>query len=554
MNGMHHARRPAWLVLLMLLLAVLVLLPGTGQVTSVTGKDEYLLALRTPLHMLEGEHGWEPWLDGQPRLQKPPLVYWLGKLSYQAFGVSLLAGRTVGILSAALLVAATSLFAWLLTGSLRHAALGGLVLLGSAGIMVDGRRLLLDIPVALFSMLAVMLLYLWQQRRQHIYALLAGVALGLAFLSKGPVTLIFVGAGFTALLLSHDGMRDMTTRYWPWLLLALSAALAVAVPWFVYIYSRYPQQLVSTLGQEFGDRDWLRLSLTPLLSLLLIAMPWAPAAFRAIFTRSAGDVAGFYQQRRFLLIWLVLSLLPFFLFKSFGRYLYGCLVPLVLLLPTTLAAGARLHGYRNWLRAGAVLSAILGVLIMLFVAWFRGPHLYLLISLLATVGLLVTWWQSRQGLVMAATAVLYWAAIIGLVYPLAGINAVSRDLVESVENEYVVLFAGPQPAMLPMASGRGLRATSRLWTLPQAAREDCRGIVVFSPTEHLPMAQKQMQDLAMQHQLIGRFHVLSSRGSWLRFVRRDVTIDDWRQAMRSRDIDSLGISVTMFRARPAACP
>ena len=48
-------RQPIILALMLFVLAAAVLLPGTGQVTGITGKDEYLLSMRTPMHMIEGE-------------------------------------------------------------------------------------------------------------------------------------------------------------------------------------------------------------------------------------------------------------------------------------------------------------------------------------------------------------------------------------------------------------------------------------------------------------------------------------------------------------------
>ena len=95
--------RPSLLVLILFLLAIAVLLPGISDITGITGKDEYLLGLRTPMHMIEGGHGWLPWLDGEPRLKKPPLIYWLGKVSYETFGISLFSGRVIGVLFASLL-------------------------------------------------------------------------------------------------------------------------------------------------------------------------------------------------------------------------------------------------------------------------------------------------------------------------------------------------------------------------------------------------------------------------------------------------------------------
>src|SRR5438105_1645346 len=89
--------RPRWLAL-----ALLVLLPAV------------LLYPRMSFHLLEPDEGryaeipremlargdWiVPHLDGQPYLDKPPLLYWLVMVSYSLFGVSEAAARLVPALA-----------------------------------------------------------------------------------------------------------------------------------------------------------------------------------------------------------------------------------------------------------------------------------------------------------------------------------------------------------------------------------------------------------------------------------------------------------------------
>lgn len=73
---------PWWVVLY----SLVVLLPSIWSDASVTGSDEYTLSLRTPMEMLEHGHWLTPWLDNQPRLRKPPLLYWLVLINYKVFG------------------------------------------------------------------------------------------------------------------------------------------------------------------------------------------------------------------------------------------------------------------------------------------------------------------------------------------------------------------------------------------------------------------------------------------------------------------------------------
>ena len=72
-----------------------MLMPGIQEATGLTGKDEFFLGLRTPMEMIEGDHWLVPFLDGAPRIRKPPLLYWLGRASYEIFGVSLASARLI---------------------------------------------------------------------------------------------------------------------------------------------------------------------------------------------------------------------------------------------------------------------------------------------------------------------------------------------------------------------------------------------------------------------------------------------------------------------------
>ena len=171
-------RSQIYIFFLLFFISLLALFPGIGEITGITGKDEYYLTIRTPMHMIEGSHGWLPWLDGLPRLQKPPLMYWLGKISYEIFGMSLVSARMIGVFFAAILVVTTAALSWFLNKDKNMAILSGLITLGMAGIMIDGRRYLLDIPVAAFSGLSILFFLLWDRKSLFIYLVISMIFLG----------------------------------------------------------------------------------------------------------------------------------------------------------------------------------------------------------------------------------------------------------------------------------------------------------------------------------------------------------------------------------------
>jgi len=155
------ALSPARQTLLLFVLALAVLAPGIWEATGLTGKDEFFLGLRTPMEMIEGDHWLVPFLDGAPRIRKPPLLYWAGRASYELFGISLASARLVTVLFAALLIVSTAGIARRLSGKAETGWIAGCILLGCLGMASEARRLMLDIPVAALSAAAFWSLLTW---------------------------------------------------------------------------------------------------------------------------------------------------------------------------------------------------------------------------------------------------------------------------------------------------------------------------------------------------------------------------------------------------------
>ena len=193
----------AWLKSLLLLgLAALILGWGIAAPTALTGKDEYLLGLRIPLEMHERDAWWIPVIDGEPRLKKPPLLYWAGRASYEAFGPSLPAGRGVTLACALLLLLSTAWLGRRYGNQPATAWVAAAVLLGCAGMASESRRLMLDVPVAAFSVTALCCYLSWLDRRRLLPLFGCGLFLSAALLSKGPIGLL------------ASGSADATVRLW----------------------------------------------------------------------------------------------------------------------------------------------------------------------------------------------------------------------------------------------------------------------------------------------------------------------------------------------------
>ena len=78
-----------------------MLLPSIWSPCSITGQDEYFLSFRTVFEMQERGEWLTPYVNGEVRLQKPPLLYWLMRCSYLLLGGNLFAARIWTVLAGA---------------------------------------------------------------------------------------------------------------------------------------------------------------------------------------------------------------------------------------------------------------------------------------------------------------------------------------------------------------------------------------------------------------------------------------------------------------------
>jgi 4-amino-4-deoxy-L-arabinose transferase-like glycosyltransferase len=118
----HHRNR---LLLLLFFGSILVLSPGIYKITSVTDPDEYHRVFRTALTMMERDEWLVPYLDGSPRIRKPPLITWLTRASFEVFGVSLISARIVSVGFAAMFVLSIALIGLELTQGLKFSLTAG---------------------------------------------------------------------------------------------------------------------------------------------------------------------------------------------------------------------------------------------------------------------------------------------------------------------------------------------------------------------------------------------------------------------------------------------
>ncbi len=271
--------------------------------------------LETAREMLENGAWLNPTVNGEPRLQKPPLCYWMAAGSFAALGVSAESGRLPTILCAWLTV---GIVGWL--GRRWWNAAAGYVaaatLLGSYLFFRHGRLAETDAPAALFVTLA-MAGFWWAlsrspdgtvSARSNLGFNLAMVAIGAAALAKGGPA-VFAPL-FFFLLVVVEKRWEALKRFissWAWMT-GIAALLPVAFYFFQMrragVFDREMDALLQ--GRDHGSPPWDYLHLW-LLALLPFSAIWVLAAVRAIGLWKIDTAA------RRLLLWHCAILLPLLL-------------------------------------------------------------------------------------------------------------------------------------------------------------------------------------------------------------------------------------------------
>jgi 4-amino-4-deoxy-L-arabinose transferase-like glycosyltransferase len=295
-----------------------------------------------------------PRYRGEPFFDKPPLTYWLMAAAFEAFGPTLGAARLVPVTAALLLLAAT---AWLGQRLFdRDTGLAGALALGSTLLFLSfGRVAMSDMLLALWTTLSVALafgLHDARAARRFAFAAALGAALGLGFLTKGPIALILAGSGIAAWWWAERRLPRLDA-------LAATGAVfaAVAAPWFFLVHARMGSAplayffLRENLERFAGETyDSGRPAYYYLGAYLAVGLPWS-----LVFPRSAWRLP---RGERTILAWLGLMLVPLSLARGKIDYYLLPLAPAAsLVVARWLVAVPWNRGDRVWARGAALAFA-----------------------------------------------------------------------------------------------------------------------------------------------------------------------------------------------------
>jgi 4-amino-4-deoxy-L-arabinose transferase-like glycosyltransferase len=352
--------------------------------------------------MLERGDWVVPHLWYAPHLDKPPVTYWMVAASMKLFGQNGWAVRLPLALAGISGVAVAWLFARSLAGA-RAGFWAAMILQSSLLYFAMARMLTTDILLTQFIAWAGWLLWrAWralqdppattaEAGRQRLTRFLgcicgAAAAMGLGFLTKGPIALAVPMAALLAL--AWYG-RGVTPR---WRLLALGAMAGLAVfalvvaPWFALVWQRVPgafdymafgQAVGHALGTAIKNRRGHPLYFVGILAVgflpwtLLVGFLWRRAVWRNLSVLER-------QAWLFLSVW---ALVTFTIF-SFSRaklpaYILPMFPPLAILVVIRWFGAGGVHGSSAapsglppWAWRACLMSAALGMVAAPVAIWF----------------------------------------------------------------------------------------------------------------------------------------------------------------------------------------
>ena len=416
------------------------------------------------LEMARGFDGQKPdWvvphLNTMVRLNKPPLVYWLGASNFNTFGASEWAGR----LGSAFFAIGVMILVWSLARRVWGERCGLFAaMIWTTSLFSFGMARVMNTDMLLCGAIALSCYGLWHAveyangehdnvelapseianrgdensvtpkieysmsgfRWQPSFSI-AGVGMGLALLAKGPVGLIFPLVITFAYLLASARWRVLASRKaWLGIASALFVAALIAVPWYFAVHARDPQFLQQFLLTENLDRfsgKKQHHDATPFYFYLPTIfgglLPWTPLLFLALAPHKNASIS---QRRTTIFLWMWAGIV-IGLFSASSTKLISYILPAFPALAILMAAAAHRVLEVRWTRRFAALSLILVNLILIAACLYLSfdskraldrvltretavPYLLAIAAILA-VATFVAWrfWKSRKiGRAMAA--------------------------------------------------------------------------------------------------------------------------------------------------------
>jgi 4-amino-4-deoxy-L-arabinose transferase-like glycosyltransferase len=379
---------PAWsrqmrtaLVLLVAALPVYFLFLGAN---SIWDANEAFY-VDTPRQMVQSGDYITPVFNGQHRLNKPVLSYWVVAGMYNLFGVSVTVER-VGIAMGAIGIIAATFFVGVALRSTLVGLLAAMMVATAPRMVMFSRRIFIDIYITMFmaAALACFVMAERQPDRRRRWLIAMYVAIGCGVLTKGPVALFFPVVAVAIWIVLERRWADVRRMS---IFAGASIVAAIVAPWYVALYIEHGWTPIVQffVGENFGRYTGEMASegrgvLFYLPVLFGDLFPWAPlllipitSAWRPAVPREEPQHAAI---RRLLWIWIVAIAGVFSLSQSKqDLYIFPVVPAVAALVADTLVSARFGRDDRRIVWILGVVAALTGILgVAAYVLFARGYY------------------------------------------------------------------------------------------------------------------------------------------------------------------------------------
>jgi 4-amino-4-deoxy-L-arabinose transferase-like glycosyltransferase len=428
----RHLRRAA-AALLVAALVFIVLFWRLGT-PSFWDPDEAHYA-ETSREMVATGDWLAPFYNERPFFDKPVFFHQLQGASMVLFGPTEFAARLVPALGALALIALTFWFG-VRSANGSTGLMAGLLLAVSPGVFGLARYAILDTVFTAFLFGAAALLTLAALHDRPRLQWPGYIAIACAVLTKGPLALVLCGVTFiAACAASTDLRRRLLGLRW---IAGLLVIVAIAAPWFVYMYLRFRQEFVTGYVLDENLRLFTASRFEnqpgPLFYVQILAagfLPWTGLFIGRLVDDVSAIARGETLDGVEMLLWLwTLVTVAFFSASTFklDHYVFPAAPTICLLCArawkaVTADPGARRNTWSRvgLLTVGPLLMAIGAAIGVLLVTRLALPPMTAVIPLaLIAGGGVLTWrtWRVTSG---RDAALMPWSGMIALGVTYAGL-------------------------------------------------------------------------------------------------------------------------------------
>jgi 4-amino-4-deoxy-L-arabinose transferase-like glycosyltransferase len=405
-------------------------------------KIQELRVAETAREMVASGDWITPYFNGEIRLRKPPLAYWVAATSYTVFGeANEFTARFGSVLFAA--GGAFLLFFWLrkIEGP-RLAFAGAAVLVSTYLGLRYCRNAETDAMLVFFILLACIfvyrLVYQGGGRRDVLWLYLA---MALGFLTKGPAAIAIPLGLWLILAIANKRLKGMRALAHP---IGIPLLLVIAFGWYVYMYFKLPDMLALWVAEEIDATYVTGKHQQPIywyaLHMWKFFAPWSlfiPMMAIWVLKRRPFPPLVQWALAWFLLTFTLLTLNP----SKQIQYALLLNAPLAVLVSYYLICAA--DGYARVNRAIFALAAVAITIVAAIVLWKWRENLTALAVGLLAVGIVLPAglaWLLRMREAPYAVLLLAGVAAAGTLFNQVNLYDDSSDRFE-VETKHFALYA-----------------------------------------------------------------------------------------------------------------